>query len=107
MKFQKTEGSVDEKLQSGPFKKIMYEKLMKNEFQNINDKSDVTVTYTYFLSSWFNQQSNVDKNKKYYHDVYEYMNSNGVRCNINKDKANTLFKDLNGNAFNVVDFLKN
>jgi hypothetical protein len=42
-KFQQTSGSVDEKIQTGHFKKIHYEELFPN----------YTINYIYCLSDWF------------------------------------------------------
>ncbi|MEG3022925.1 MAG: hypothetical protein RR888_02485 [Akkermansia sp.] len=61
-KFQHTEGSVDEKLQTCDFKKKQYQKLMA--------QANIEVEYVYLLSDWF-------KNPKY-KDVLDYIIS--VRC---------------------------
>lgn len=61
-KFQNRNGSVDEKLQTCPFKKMQYEKL----FSPINIK----VEYIYVLNDWFKQEK--------YSDVLEYITSS--RC---------------------------
>ncbi len=61
-KFQQSEGSVDEKLQTCDFKKKQYQKLL---FQ-----LNMEVEYVYLLSDWF-------KNSKY-KDVLDYIIS--VRC---------------------------
>ncbi len=61
-KFQQSEGSVDEKLQTCDFKKKQYQKLMA--------QANIEVEYVYLLSDWF-------KNPKY-KDVLDYIIS--VRC---------------------------
>jgi hypothetical protein len=61
-KFQKSEGSVDEKLQTCDFKKKQYQKLLS--------QLNMEVEYIYLLSEWF-------KNPKY-KDVLDYIIS--VRC---------------------------
>jgi hypothetical protein len=64
MKFQKINGSVDEKLQTCAFKKQQYSKLLS--------PLGIKVHYTYLLNDYF-------KTKKKYSDVFEYINSSG--CN--------------------------
>jgi hypothetical protein len=59
-KFQKTEGSVDEKLQTCDFKKKQYTKLF--------DPLEIKVEYIYVLSDWFNDPAYADS-KKYIADV--------------------------------------
>jgi hypothetical protein len=61
-KFQQSEGSVDEKLQTCDFKKKQYQKLLS--------QLNMEVEYIYLLSDWF-------KNPKY-KDVLDYIIS--VRC---------------------------
>lgn len=63
MKFQKTPGSVDEKLQTCDFKKKQYEKLMS--------PLGIKVEYIYILSDWFQHDS--------YRDVKEYILSVGCK----------------------------
>lgn len=60
-KFQKTTGSVDEKLQTCDFKKKQYKKLLS--------QLNMEVEYIYLLSDWFKQ--------KQYKDVLEYIISVG------------------------------
>lgn len=59
-KFQQTPGSVDEKIQTGPFKKQHYGKL----FPNFN------VYYMYCLSDWFK--------RKEYKSVLDYLEENKI-----------------------------
>ena len=59
MKFQKVEGSVDEKLQTCDFKKKQYQKL----FQPL----DLKVEYLYVLNDWFGD--------KRYKDTINYIDS--------------------------------
>ncbi len=61
-KFQQTEGSVDEKLQTCDFKRKQYQKLLS--------KANIEVEYMYLLSDWF-------RNPKY-KDVLDYIHS--VHC---------------------------
>ena len=61
VKFQKIQGSVDEKLQTCDFKKKQYERLLEDY--------DVNVKYCYCLSEWFNQPK--------YKDVLDYIKSVG------------------------------
>ena len=63
LKFQKTSGSVDEKLQTCDFKKKQYQRL----FAPLNYE----VEYIYILSDWFNVPG--------YKDVLTYINSMGCQ----------------------------
>jgi hypothetical protein len=62
-KFQKSTGSVDEKLQTCEFKKIQYNKLVKN--------LKYTVSLIYVLSEWFKQDR--------YKDSLEYILEKGCK----------------------------
>jgi hypothetical protein len=59
-KFQKGTGSVDEKLQTGPFKKTHYGKLFPN----------YTVHYIYCLADWFKREE--------YTSLLEYLEENDI-----------------------------
>lgn len=59
-KFQQTPGSVDEKLQTGPFKKYHYGKLFPN----------YTVHYIYCLADWFKREE--------YMSVLEYLQESDI-----------------------------
>lgn len=61
VKFQKVQGSVDEKLQTCDFKRRQYMKLV--------DGLGLTVEYVYVLNDWFEQPG--------YRDVLEYIRSVG------------------------------
>lgn len=61
-KYQQTEGSVDEKLQTCDFKKKQYQKLMA--------PANIEVEYVYILADWFRDPK--------YKDVLDYIIS--VRC---------------------------
>lgn len=61
-KYQETDGSTDEKLQTCDFKKKQYQKLLS--------RANIDVEYVYLLSNWF-------KHPKY-KDVLDYIIS--VRC---------------------------
>ena len=58
-KWQQSSGSVDEKIQTAPYKIAMFEKLLRN--------FKISVQYQYILSSWFrsDQYRNI---KEYYED---------------------------------------
>jgi len=62
-KFQKSEGSVDEKLQTGPYKKRMFVKLCAETGYNVE--------YYYLLNDWYS--------KDVYRDVKEYLRESGCR----------------------------
>ena len=62
LKFQQTEGSVDEKLQTCDFKRKQYQRLVA--------PLELRVEYVYVLSDWFKQAR--------YRDVLEYIQS--VNC---------------------------
>ena len=59
-KWQQSSGSVDEKIQTAPYKIEMFNKLLKN--------LNVEVSYQYILSSWFK--------KREYRNVKEYYENN-------------------------------
>lgn len=59
-KYQKCTGSVDEKIQTGLFKKYYYEKTF----------SDFKVYFAYCLSSWFRKEK--------YKLILEYLTENGI-----------------------------
>ena len=75
-KFQKCEGSVDEKLQTCLFKKRQYEKLFS--------ETGYEIIYVYLLNDWFT-------NKKYY-DVLSFIKS--VGCNYFFDEIPNEFFGL-------------
>jgi hypothetical protein len=60
-KFQQTSGSVDEKIQTGPFKKLHYGEQFPNYI----------VHYIYCLSDWFKQDE--------YNCVLEYLTKNNIQ----------------------------
>jgi len=59
-KFQQTPGSVDEKIQTGPFKKLHY----SEQFPNY------TINYIYCLSDWFKSDE--------YNSVLNYLQKNNI-----------------------------
>ena len=63
MKFQKVDGSVNEKLQTCDFKKKQYRKLMA--------QLNIEVEYIYILSDWFK--------KPEYKDTLDYIISVGCQ----------------------------
>ena len=67
MKFQKVEGSVDEKLQTCDFKKKQYRKLMA--------PLNIDVEYIYILNDWFKNPS--------YKDTLDYVISVGCQYYFN------------------------
>jgi hypothetical protein len=66
-KFQQTTGSVDEKIQTGVFKKYHYSQLFNN----------YKIIYIYCLSDWFK--------KIEYSSVLKYLNENGVPIYFGSD----------------------
>jgi hypothetical protein len=66
-KFQKSEGSVDEKLQTGPYKKRMFVKLCAG--------TEYNVEYYYLLNEWYSKNS--------YRDVKDYLRESGCRYYTN------------------------
>jgi hypothetical protein len=77
-KFQQTPGSVDEKLQTGPFKKYHYGKLFPN----------YTVHYIYCLADWFKREE--------YMSVLEYLEESDIPIFWGND---TEYKK------NIIDFI--
>ena len=67
VKYQKSEGSVDEKLQTFQFKKYQYMKMMRQLEQKTNKIIDVE--YIYILNEYFKQAK--------YIDVLNYIRQNG------------------------------
>ena len=67
MKFQKVEGSVDEKLQTCDFKKKQYKKLMA--------PLNIEVEYIYILNDWFKNSA--------YKDTLDYVISVGCQYYFN------------------------
>ena len=59
-KFQQTSGSVDEKLQTGRFKKLQYKTLF----------SEFTIYYIYCLSDWFKKED--------YKSTINYLKEDGI-----------------------------
>ncbi len=85
-KWQQVPGSVDEKLQTAPFKRTMFKKLLSN----VNTE----VTYQYILSSYFQH--------KQYENIKEYYES----LVSEKDKYGVWIEDLNLGDLKLEDFLK-
>lgn len=82
IKYQKTSGSVDEKIQTAVYKKEMWYKLFKQIFDKETD-----ITYTYFLSNWFLQDSKRNKKEKYmYNDTYEFLGKHLIPFYMNQEK---------------------
>jgi hypothetical protein len=67
-KYQAGEGSVDEKLQTGPYKKRMFTKLCTDTGYNVE--------YYYLLNDWFSKDT--------YRDVKEYLRESGCRYYTNQ-----------------------
>lgn len=74
-KFQRTAGSVDEKLETFPFKKWKYEKL-------INTGHVSTVQFVFLGNDWFAHPR--------YQDCKEYLKENGVQVAIGGYPSNLL-----------------
>ena len=68
IKFQRVEGSVDEKLQTCDFKKKTYQKLVS--------KLNMKVEYVYVLNNWFKKEK--------YRDTLEYVKSVGCHYFFNE-----------------------
>ncbi|TCG11077.1 PD-(D/E)XK nuclease superfamily protein [Mycoplasma todarodis] len=85
-KWQQVPGSVDEKLQTAPFKRTMFKKLLSNV--------DTEVTYQYILSSYFKQ--------KQYENIKEYYES----LVNEKEKYGVWIQNLNLDQLKIEDFLK-
>lgn len=83
VKWQQSEGSVDEKIQTAPYKLFLFKKLLK--------QFGVKIEYHYILSSWFN-------NKKY-KNVFQYYNE--IKENVTLWIEN---KDLG--KLKIDDFIK-
>jgi hypothetical protein len=66
IKYQAGSGSVDEKIQTGPYKKREYEILLSPTFG---------VNYIFLLNDWFNQNG--------YRNVIQYNIENGCQCFFN------------------------
>lgn len=81
-KFQQSSGSVDEKIQTAPYKLAMFEKLLRN--------SEISCMYQYILSEWFT-------NKKY-RDIKEYYKDN--------KKIKVWIDNENLHELNLDDYLK-
>jgi hypothetical protein len=67
-KYQQSPGSVDEKIQTGPYKKRIFSKLCEN--------TGYFVKYYYLLNEWFN--------KSEYDDVKDYLIDSGCGVYINE-----------------------
>jgi hypothetical protein len=74
IKFQKTAGSVDEKLQTCDFKRKQYVKLAK--------ELGLQVEYMYILNDWFDNES--------YEDTLDYIKSVGCEYHFNEIPLETL-----------------
>ena len=81
-KFQQGSGSVDEKIQTGVYKKIHYQKLYPN----------FLIHYIYCLSKWFRHNS--------YNDVIDYLVDNDIPVFFNdtKDFDNDIVKYILTNS---------
>ena len=73
VKYQTSNGSVDEKLQTFQFKIYQYQRMMKN----LKKKTDIeiSVEYIYILNDWFKCKS--------YKDALDYIELKGSRYNFN------------------------
>jgi len=74
-KFQRSNGSVDEKLQTCDFKKRQYEKLLQ--------PLGVKVEYLYVCNDWFRRDE--------YRDVHRYIEDVGCQIFFNEIPVNVLF----------------
>ena len=77
-KWQNRSGSVDEKVQTAPFKLQMFEKLLRG--------ANISCQYQYILSSWFKAET--------YRNVKEYyQNNKQINVWVDEDNLNDL--DIN------------
>lgn len=81
-KWQQSSGSVDEKIQTAPFKLEMFEKLLRN--------SGISCMYQYILSEWF-------RDKKY---------RNVKECYHENKKIKIWVENENLHELNIEDYLK-
>ena len=89
-KYQETEGSVDEKLQTFHFKIWFYEKVTKN--------LNIEIDFAYLLSDWFFE-------KKYskgwregtlkYQEILDYLDLNNINVFRKEIPLDYLFPDMN------------
>ena len=68
-KFQETQGSVDEKIQTGVFKLYEYQKFAEPLSKALG--KPVRIEFTYILSDWFKQPQ--------YRDVIDFNEQNGIK----------------------------
>jgi len=73
-KFQKSSGSVDEKLQTGPYKKRMFVKLCEGTGYNVE--------YYYLLNEWYSKDT--------YRDVKDYLIESGCQFYTNEIPLHSL-----------------
>ena len=73
-KFQKSSGSVDEKLQTGPYKKRMFVKLCEGTGYNVE--------YYYLLNEWYSKDT--------YRDVKDYLIEYGCQFYTNEIPLHSL-----------------
>jgi hypothetical protein len=77
-KFQKTPGSADEKITTGPYKRKYYLKIV--------NKLHIKVDFIYVLSDWF---------KKGYKDELEYLREENIQYFFNEIPINKIFPYTN------------
>ena len=89
-KYQETEGSVDEKLQTFHFKIWFYEKVTKN--LNIN------IDFAYLLSDWFFEEKYSQgwrKGTLKYQEILDYLDLNNINVFRKEIPLDYLFPDMN------------
>ena len=80
-KWQQSEGSVDEKIQTAPYKLHMFEKLLRN--------ANISCQYQYILSKWF-QKKTYRNVKEYYKTKANYKAKGGIKLFIEKENLHHL-----------------
>ncbi|NQZ29409.1 MAG: hypothetical protein HRT98_03385 [Mycoplasmatales bacterium] len=95
-KWQDESGSVDEKLQTAPFKREMFKKLLSN--------ISIEVTYQYILSNFFGSQINKKTGIWKYKNVQEYYDN--LNSKEDSNKYGIWIQDKNLKELDPRDFLK-
>ena len=89
-KYQETEGSVDEKLQTFWFKIWFYEKITKD--------LNIEIDFAYLLSDWFFEKkykSAWRKDTLVYEQILKYLDTNNINVFRKEIPLDYLFPDLN------------
>jgi hypothetical protein len=76
-KFQKTSGSADEKITTGPYKRKYYLKIVRD--------LQIKVDFIYIFNDWF---------KKGYKDELDYLKEENIQCYFNEIPINKIFPHI-------------